>query len=204
MDELDNIILTDVDGVLLNWEKTFMNWMSQKKFEVKCPGHFDDHGICIEKMYDITPERRDELIHFFNESVFIRHLPPIRNAMKYVRALHEEHGFVFHAITSFTSEALSMEARKENLADLFGKTAVQKLISLPIRGCKKESLKQYVTGGLFFVEDRIANAVLAQELGLNPIILKHNYNAHYTGTIPMLSCWKEIYQYIAYGELPSG
>lgn len=198
-----NVILTDVDGVLLNWEEAFWQWMVRHGFPVKANGHYDDHGVDIAKSFGITQEQVYHYIAIFNESADIGFLPPLRDAIKYVRKLHEEHGYVFHAITSFSTNSFSYDLRRQNLIDLFGKTAVPRLVALGVRESKRDSLAPYANQGIMFIEDRIANADLAISMGIEGVLMDHDYNCHYNGAATRVTNWKEIHDYIVHGDEPS-
>jgi FMN phosphatase YigB (HAD superfamily) len=88
-------ILTDCDGVLLDWEYAYGSWMHRHGYEVVHEGIYD-----MSEKYGLVKSESKKLIRMFNESASIRKLPPLRDAIKYVKKLHEEHGYVFHAITS--------------------------------------------------------------------------------------------------------
>lgn len=199
---MTNLILTDADGVLLNWEDTFKQWMRRHGFEMKQKNAFCSHGIDPAVMYGISDEETSRYIRMFNDSANIGWLPPYKDAIKYVKKLHEEHGYIFHVITSFTDDLYAYELRKKNLANLFGPTAVQKMVILGIGESKEQSLSDYKDSGLIFIEDRASNADLGIELGLESIMMMQNYNEGYCGDALMVDNWKEIYHYITEGELP--
>jgi hypothetical protein len=96
-----NLILVDADGVLLDWEFAFSIWMEEHGF-VKREGHQFEYDIGTR--YGIDRDQSFKLIKMFNESAAIGFLPPLRDAMYYVKRLHEEHGYVFHCITSLSTE----------------------------------------------------------------------------------------------------
>ena len=81
----DRIILTDVDGVLLDWEFAFHTWMEEH-------GHTAEDGhklvYSVAKRFGITGKNAKKLTEFFNESASIGFLPPLRDAMFYVKKLH--------------------------------------------------------------------------------------------------------------------
>ena len=88
------IILTDVDGVLLSWVHSFEWWMKRKGYKKQELSYY------IDKQYGISEKKAKVLVEHFCESAAIGFLPPIKDAIKYVRKFHEEQGAVFHAITS--------------------------------------------------------------------------------------------------------
>ena len=96
-----NLILVDCDGVLCNWEYAFAIWMEQHGFNKVEGGEFI---YDIGDRYNISKDQGRKLIKMFNESAAIGFLPPLRDAMYYVKRLHEEHGYVFHCITSLSNE----------------------------------------------------------------------------------------------------
>ncbi len=94
--DYEKIILTDVDGVLLNWGYAFKVWMAERGHHIK------EDVYNVAQMFDIERADSKKLVRHFNESAHIGFLPPLRDAIHYVRKLHEEHGYVFHAITSLS------------------------------------------------------------------------------------------------------
>ena len=186
------IILTDADGVLLDWEYAFDVWMTQHGFNKR-----DAMKYNIGTRYGIDSDQGRRLIKIFNESAHIGFLPPLRDAMYYVKRLHEEHGYVFHCITSLTKDENSCELRRLNLKKLFGKTAFEKFIFLDTGADKDEALEPYRGSGLYWIEDKIVNCQVGTNLGLKSLLVEHGHNMHYTdANIPRVKNWKEIYQLI--------
>jgi hypothetical protein len=189
----DKVILTDVDGVLLNWEFAFHTWMEEHG-QMAAEGH--EFKYCVGKRFGIDPTEGKRYINFFNESAAIGFLPPLRDAMYYVKKLHEEHGYVFHAITSLSKNQHAINLRQRNLYKLFGETTFEKIICLGTGADKDEELLPYKDSGCWWIEDKIANAETGAKLGLNSIIMEHGHNMDYTGDIPLVKNWKEIYKLI--------
>jgi hypothetical protein len=185
----NKIILTDADGVLLDWEYAFDVWMSQHGFNKVEPLKYN-----IGTQYGIDPDQGKKLITIFNESAHIGFLPALRDAMFYVKRLHEEHGYVFHCITSLSKDENAQELRKMNLRKLFGRTAFEKFIFLDTGADKDHVLEAYKDSGYLWVEDKIANAVVGHELGLNSVIMEHGHNMDYKGPIPLVKNWRDIYE----------
>ena len=113
----DKIILTDVDGVLLDWEFAFHTWM-EKHGHTPIKEHKQLYSIA--KRFSITQEQSKRLTASFNESASIGFLPPLRDSVYYVKKLHEKHGYVFHAITSLSTDPYAGKLRERNLAKLYG------------------------------------------------------------------------------------
>ena len=153
---MKKIILTDADGVLLDWEYAFDVWMQQHGFNKVEGGNLKYN---IGKRYNIEYEQGKKLIKMFNESAHIGFLPALRDSMYYVKRLHEEHGYVFHCITSLSKDENAQELRRMNLRKLFGKTAFDKFIFLDTGADKDDVLSYYKDTGYWWVEDKIDNAI---------------------------------------------
>ena len=194
----NKIILTDVDGVLLDWEYSFDVWMRQHGFNKVADGHLKYN---IGKRYGIDAEQGKKLIKIFNESAFMGFLPPLRDAMYYVKRLHEEHGYVFHCITSMTKDENAQELRRMNLRKLFGETAFEKFIFLDTGADKDEALEPYRGSGYLWVEDKIVNCQVGTSLGLDSMLMEHGHNMDYTDPeIPRVKNWRDIYEKVVGGN----
>jgi len=195
----DKIILTDCDGVLLNWEYAFGCWMEQH-------GHTPVEGgnlvYDIGKRYNITKEQCKSLIKIFNESAAIGFLPALRDAMFYVKRLHEEHGYEFHCITSLSTDPNAYKLRMMNLEKLFGPTAFTRLICLETGVDKDDALEEYRDSELYWIEDKFENAEAGLNFGLRPILMEHGFNMQdkLSMGIHKVTNWKEIYVHIT-GEI---
>lgn len=190
----NKIILTDADGVLLDWEYAFDVYMRQHGFNKATGGNLK-YGIGAR--YGIDIEQGTRLIKIFNESAHIGFLPPLRDSMYYVKRLHEEHGFVFHCITSLSKDENACELRRMNLRKLFGETAFEKFIFLDTGADKDDVLEQYRGSGLWWIEDKITNAQTGANLGLKSLLVEHGHNMEYQNTkIPRVKNWKEIYSIV--------
>ena len=193
INNLNKVILTDVDGVLLNWEYAFKVWMEQHGYQLNAEATEYD----VSDRYGIPYQKGKELVRFFNESAAIGFLPPLRDAMYYVDLLHRKHGYVFHAITSLSTDPAAGKLREENLAKLFGPTAFEKVLCIGTGADKDEALAPYADSELFWIEDKIENAVLGDSLGLNAILMEHGHNMNFGHPdIPVVKNWEEIYEMI--------
>lgn len=197
MNTYENVIVTDFDGVCGFWEHGFHMWMISNGYKQKRSGFYD-----IEDKYDISKEKADMLVQAFNESAALKKLAPIKDAIKYIRKLHEEHGFVFHCITAIPNTREMYEARLENIENLFGKTAFERLTLCGSSKNKKELLKEYKDTNCFWIEDLYENLQYGTENGMRGLLMDRHYNRDYWTEFPKsarVNDWKDIYLH-AIGE----
>lgn len=186
----EKLILVDCDGVILDWVYTFDRWMKRNGY-VK----IRDDVYDLAEAYVIPKAESKKLVKAFNESANIGYLPPLRDAVKYIKKLHEEHGFVFHCITSLSLDPYAAKEREYNIKRVFGETAFEKIICLDTGADKDEALAEYKDTGCLWVEDKVENAECGHNLGLNAVLMEHDHNCdYYHGDIPLVKNWKEIYE----------
>ena len=191
---LDRLILVDADGVLLDWEYAFNIWMQEHGFE-EVPGSKLSYEM--DERYGIPKEQVRKLIRLFNESAAIGFLPALRDAMYYVKRLHEEHGYRFHCITSLSTDPNAVRLREMNLAKLFGKTAFERVLCLPTGADKNEALEEYRDTGCWWIEDKPVNAEAGLAVGLQSLVIEHGHNMHYYHEhITLVKNWRDVYQII--------
>jgi phosphoglycolate phosphatase-like HAD superfamily hydrolase len=185
------VILTDVDGVLLNWEYAFKTWMKHHGYDL-VKGH--EHTYEMHLRYGISAQEKSKLIKHFNESAAIGFLPPLRDAVHYVQKLHREHGYVFHVITSLSLDPNAQRLRTMNLQKLFGETVFERFVYLDTGADKDEALAEYKGSHLLWVEDKTENALCGKNLGLDSVLIEHGHNMTVTD-VPLMKNWKDVYQY---------
>ena len=199
----DRIILTDVDGVLLEWEHHFTEWMVQRSY-------FNDKGKKIypytllddkENTYEMAdrfgltvPEIRKE-IREFNKSAWMATQCPMPDSQTWVKLLHAE-GWTFIPITSQTSDIPAQEVRKKRLTELFGDVFYNYHI-LDTGQDKDSVLAEFHNTGLYFIEDKPKNALAGLNFGLKPILIDHKYNQDFNHPdIIRVNNWKQIHEMI--------
>lgn len=186
------IILTDCDGCLLDWERPFDLWMNQQGFYIK-----DHLKYNISSRYNIHVSESRKLVRSFNESANMEFLPPLRDAVSYVKKLHDEHGYKFHCITSLTKNEYACQLRKLNIERLFGSSTFEKFVFLDTGEDKDNELKKYQNTNLFWIEDKIKNCEAGLKFGLKPILIMHEHSQSYNNSIiSTVTNWKEIYNII--------
>lgn len=188
---MKKIILTDVDGVLLDWDKSFDKWMEKNKNKKYSNGFYD-----VASRYKISKKKSRDLIKKFNESAEIGFLEPFKDSVEYVKKLNKK-GYVFHCITSLSKNLYSQKLRKINLINLFGESCFEKYIFLDVSERKNKVLNLYKNKDYYWVEDKLQNATDGLELGLKSILIRHDYSKNLKHEkIIFVDSWKDIYRLI--------
>lgn len=195
---MNKVILTDIDGVVLDWEEGFSVWMEHH-------GHDTVQGFKefydVNKRYGINKQSSKKLVEQFNSSAAIGFLPPLRDAQYYMKLLHEKHKFQFVAVTSLSTDKFAQKLRKRNLAKLFGDNAFKKVICLACGADKDKKLTQLLDKyeGCYWIEDKIENARVGASLGYRTLVMKHKYNMSETGDFKFVANWEDIYNEVTNG-----
>lgn len=189
------IILTDVDGVLLDWEEGFCVWMEHHGHE-KVEGYQFKYNI--GDRYGITQEQGSKLVKQFNESAAIGFLPPVRDAQYYVKLLAEKHQYRFLAVTSLSLDPYAKKLRTRNLMKIFGPDTFVDVICLDTGADKDEILAELAKTykGNWWIEDKPANVDAGVDLGFKGILVEHGHNMDYIGNAIVAKTWEEIYNVI--------
>lgn len=188
----DKIILTDVDGVLLDWEEGFTVWMEHHGYKT-----VDDYKTMykIGERYDISNNEGHKQIRIFNQSAAIGFLPPVRDAQYYVKLLAEKHQYRFLAVTSLSLDPYAKKLRTRNLRKIFGNDTFIDVICLDTGADKDEVLADLAKTykGNWWIEDKPENADAGINAGFQGILVEHGHNMDYTGTATVVKTWEEIY-----------
>ena len=197
----NRIILTDVDGVLLEWEKHFSDWMLQRSYyendekiyPYKLLPNKQNTYEMAERFGVTIPEIRKE-IREFNKSAWMATQCPMEDSQTWVKLLAAE-GWTFIPITSQTSDIPAQELRKRRLGELFGDHVFTNYHILGTGADKDSALAEFHNTGLYWVEDKPANAVAGLKYGLKPILIDHPYNRDFNHPeVTRVSNWKDIHQ----------
>ena len=164
------IILTDCDGVLLDWEKGFNEWMTSKGYTKVVEGIYD-----ISKTYGLEKEVGKRLVKEYNESAWMGYLKAFRDARSGVAKLYEA-GYRFHCITSLSLDKKAKRLRMQNLENVFGKGVFKELVCLDTGADKDEALAEYEGSGFYWLEDKTENAECGLKFGLKSILIHHPHN----------------------------
>lgn len=189
---VNKIILTDVDGVLLDWEAKFDSWIQQQGYKFN-PVH--DSQYDINTRYGIPHGEGQAWVEKFNSSSDFESLAPWKDSVEYVKRLAAE-GWQFIAITTAGDHPWTHGLRWNNLINVFGEGVFKSLHVLPIHGDKGTELAKYKDSGLYWIEDKLSNAELGTKFGLTPLLMDAPYNRDYHGAIRRVNDWKEIYSIV--------
>jgi hypothetical protein len=186
-------ILTDCDGVLLDWQATFQTWMVARGLEQQ-PGAQGYYRV--QDQFDISDGEAKKYTRLFNESAAIGFLQPFRDAVTWVRRLNLDHGYRFTVITSLSEDPHAVALRKRNLLEHFG-DVFDEIICLPTGSDKDQALEPWRNSGLWWCEDKPENALAGHARGLQSIILEHDHNVDFDhALITRVRNWQEIYQIV--------
>ena len=188
---MEKIILTDCDGVLLNWEYAFGIWMEEQGYHSVEMGNFIYN---IGQRYNISNEEGKKLIKLFNESANIGFLPALRDAEHYVKLLGNL-GYRFHIISSLSKNVNAQKLRVKNLEKLFG-PVFDKHIYLDTGEDKDHVLATYQGTDCYWIEDKPENALVGIQFGLKSLLMEHAFNLHFADSITTVKNWKEIYHIV--------
>ena len=200
----DRIILTDVDGVLLEWEHHFTKWMLQRTL-------FDERGARYHP-YRLLPNKENTyemaerfgltiseiriLIREFNRSAWMGTQRPMPESQTWVKLLAAE-GWTFIPITSQTSDVPAQQLRKRRLGELFGDHIFTNYHILGTGADKDSALAEFHNTGLYWIEDKPKNAIAGLKYGLKPILIDHPYNQDFKHPeITRVNNWEDIHSII--------
>ena len=123
----NRIILTDVDGVLLEWEHHFTEWMLQRSYYNDKNERIYPYNLLPNKentyemaeRFGLTVQQIRKEIREFNKSAWMATQCPMPDSQTWVKLLAVE-GWTFIPITSQTSDIPAQLVRKKRLQELFG------------------------------------------------------------------------------------
>jgi len=211
MPQSNRIILTDVDGVLLEWEHHFTKWMLQRSyFENEVGEGYVGKRIYPYKLLDgkentyemaerfgLTKTEVRKEIREFNKSAWMGNQPPIQDSQTWVKLLAAE-GWTFIPITSQTSDIPAQLLRKKRLGELFGEHIFTNYHILDTGADKDHALAEFHNTDLYWIEDKPKNALAGLKYGLKPILINHPYNQDFEHPdIIRVNNWKDIHGIIA-------
>lgn len=182
------MILTDVDGVLLDWFGGFRSFLTHKGI------HTDGPRPRSWAMTEwVKADNIQELIQEFNSSDAFMYLSHYVTALSVLRKLHMQHGHEIVAVTSCSSEPRVQAMRRRNLENKYG-PIFKDIICLDLMETKTEVLKRYPAA--FWVEDAIHGAKAGVEAGHKTFLINKSYNQEEVPGVQRVDGWYQIYDSI--------
>ena len=197
----NRIILTDVDGVLLEWEHHFTKWMLQRTLFDERGARYHPYKLLPDKentyemaeRFGLTVTEIRKEIREFNRSAWMGTQRPMFESQTWVKLLAAE-GWTFIPITSQTSDVPAQQLRKRRLGELFGAHIFTNYHILGTGADKDSALAEFHDTGLYWVEDKPKNAVAGLKYCLKPILIDHPYNRDFKHPdVIRVSNWKQIH-----------
>ncbi len=201
----NRIILTDVDGVLLEWEHHFTKWMLQRTLFDERGARYHPYRLLPNKentyemaeRFGLTKTEIRKEIREFNRSAWMGTQRPMMESQTWVKLLAAE-GWTFIPITSQTSDKPAQELRKKRLGELFGDYVFTNYHILGTGADKDSALAEFHGTGLYWVEDKPHNALAGIKYGLKPILIDHPYNQDFNHPdIIRVSNWQDIHKLVS-------
>lgn len=177
-------LLTDVDGVLLDWIKSFGLYVQSRGYKLNFP---------TPKTWEMTEwfggdhKTIVKLITEFNSSPAFAEIPVLEDARRVLPILAEKYRLV--AITCCSTDKKTISRRKSNLK-LLG-VSFEEVHCLNFTDSKSDLLKSYDPS--IWVEDRIEGAESGFNAGHQSFLrgATYNQNHNHEGVI-RVSSWDEI------------
>jgi FMN phosphatase YigB (HAD superfamily) len=193
---MSKMIITDCDGVLLDWNLAFTTWMERKGYR---PVRGKEFNWCIGQRYNL-PDDADtaKLVFEFNESAAVGFMEPFRDAESGVRELKEA-GYSFYALTSLSTWQYAEELRRINLENIFGKDVFDRVHCLSTGAPKGLALYELSVKypGAWFIDDHPHNVEDGVDVGLKTLLFDHMFNK--SANVPgahRVATWSQVCDHI--------
>ena len=190
----EKLIITDIDGVVLNWHDAFVDWMQMQGYKSSGIKH---HDADIHLELNITFDEAMAKKYEFNSSLSGSCLQPYGNSDIVIPQLFEQ-GYKFIGITSYSDQPIAQYYRYLNLEEYVPTESFAEMRFLPSGSPKAETLEAFRDTNLYYVDDRIINVNTARNVGMKPIIMRHDYNLHFDHpVIQTVTDWFDIARIVA-------
>ena len=187
MSKKTKTILTDVDGVLLDYSRGFIDFLNIRHPEVNLELDVWNFGLEREEVFEYLGE--------FNDHDDFAALPAYGDSIQFVHKL-QDLGYRFIAISTCGTENCTKQNRAQNLVREFGGDVFDEIICLPLGGSKLKALSKFDPS--YWIDDKLEHCVSGVMAGHTVFQMMHKYNAgeNAEGATPVES-WVEIYREIS-------
>ena len=175
------LLLTDVDGVVLNWSEQFNKYLKQ---------YHPEKALMDPTTFSQT-EDIGQLIKGYNLTAWIGYLQPHKDAAE-ILPKFKQAGYDIICCTAMGHDPYSYSLRKQNLENIFP-GLISRVDVTGFGQPKTEWLSQYKGSGAIWVEDKWTNAIAGVTTGLNTYLMRHEYNASGDDSrITKVDNWQQI------------
>ncbi len=187
----EKIILTDIDGCLLNWREGFMRFMLNRGFSIH--PEFESHYL-LTGYYGITHDELHEQVESFNSGRWeFGTLKPVPGAVKAVNALSDL-GYRFVGISACSSERQAFVLRRANLYNIFG-DVFDTVHCLDLKDGKRAHLMQHEP--TFWIDDKMDMCLEGIDAGHKCILIDYVWNReHDYDNIERCQDWDAVVSYV--------
>lgn len=161
-------LLTDVDGVLLDWATAFRKWAAEQLGPLP-PSDVTDPNYA-HQWIGMSFEEGHQFIQRFQHSEHLRDIPAYQDALEQLPALQRA-GYRIIAISGCGTNPTTVDNRWHNLRTVFG-DIFSDFIPLFYLQTKKDALARYARG--VWVEDAPYHALSGHELGHRTFFMHRN------------------------------
>lgn len=187
----EKIILTDIDGCLLNWREGFMRFMLNRGYSIH--PEFESQYLLTE-YYGINHEELHEQVESFNSGRWefgtLRAEP---GALSGINALSEL-GYRFIAISACSSSKQSFVLRRANLYNIFG-DVFDEVHCLDLKDGKKSHLAYHEP--TFWIEDKMSACLEGVDAGHKCILIDQTWNKdQHDDRVERCQDWDAIVAYV--------
>ena len=167
-------LIFDVDGVLLDWSRGFLKWMS------------DEHGVqprsSVHRRWDmqccypqLSPPEIGKLIGEFHHSNHYPRLEEVLGAEQAVLQLRRRFPKVAAvAVTACGLDPKSLLGRLKPMKHF----QIDEVHAVGVTASKREAFRPYPAATSIVFEDRDKNAEVAMDLGMRVVLIDQPYNQH--------------------------
>jgi|SRR6185437_9508186 len=194
-------IITDVDGVLLDWFNGFEKWITEVK-GVKPTHDATPSMYKLTDKYPFTSKEIVKLIEEFNSSPYFGELKPIDGSVEFLKKLLEDNTKEVAWLSAGSvagQEELCFDMRANNLKECFGTDITGTLLVMDTpKDAYLEKYKEEMGDSLVFIEDSLSHAETAIKLGIRTILLGTTYNntKNKSKLLYRAESWENIYNII--------
>lgn len=168
-------LVTDIDGVVLDWHLGFIEYAESKGFKLNHEHPHDTYDMAAW-FHNMTSEEFRELVVEYNAMDHADTSYPLADAVEGLIHLAEECDWVVEiiALTAFGNDPEQIESRTRILNSMFP-NVFDDIHVIGLRECKGDALAELKPD--VFIEDSPNHAIKAKELGVPLVILvEHPYN----------------------------